>query len=330
MPDSSDFGPGITTYKKHGKENRAMAGNQKLALSPISLRHWRTFHAVHDYGSLSEAAAQLHVTQPSVCYTMGRLEEHFGVPLYRVVGRKIVVTEPGKMLLDRSRKLLNEAANLEHFAQDLSGMLGQSLTVIVENAFPCSALDKSMASFRTAHPEVPLIVDSVGAMNFPSSLAERPDHCLAIGTRIPEGYAGDLLCDLDYLPVVHASHPLSKDAAVQGGMLDGVAQLVVSKTKLSGQALRIEPEAGENGELVVNSIEDVIEALERYAAYAWIPACLLAISPQRHQLRVLHLHDSSIRRMRFYLVRKSDTFVSPLLAALAGEVMAAFRPVPAC
>lgn len=84
-----------------------------------SLKQWRMLHAVVDCGSYAHAAERLHVSQSTLSYTIIKLQERLGVQLLRVEGRKAVLTPPGKLLLERSRRMLNEARELEEFAKDL-------------------------------------------------------------------------------------------------------------------------------------------------------------------------------------------------------------------
>jgi DNA-binding transcriptional LysR family regulator len=84
----------------------------------ITLRQWRVLHAVHDSGSLAEAGERLHLTQPTISYTLAKLEGHFGINVYMIQGRKAILTDVGKKLLDRSRRLLEEAVALERLAKE--------------------------------------------------------------------------------------------------------------------------------------------------------------------------------------------------------------------
>ena len=51
--------------------------------------------AFAEYGTLSKAAQELHISQPTLTRTMKRLEEEFGVPLFVRGKNKIELNETG-------------------------------------------------------------------------------------------------------------------------------------------------------------------------------------------------------------------------------------------
>lgn len=63
----------------------------------MTLRHFRIFLAVCERLSMTEAARQLHISQPSVTQAIHEMEEHYG----------IVIRTPGSSYLpDRCRREL--------------------------------------------------------------------------------------------------------------------------------------------------------------------------------------------------------------------------------
>ncbi|RJF92505.1 LysR family transcriptional regulator [Noviherbaspirillum saxi] len=92
----------------------------------ISLRQWRIFHAVYDSGSFAAAGKRLHLTQPTISYAIAQLQEQLGVRMFKNEGRKSILTEDGKTLLNRSRHLLKAALELERFASKLREEIGSN------------------------------------------------------------------------------------------------------------------------------------------------------------------------------------------------------------
>lgn len=68
------------------------------------------FVAVADHGGFSAAAAQLHLTQPAVSKRIALLESSLGARLFDRLGRQVLLTEAGRLLLlPRARQMLAEA-----------------------------------------------------------------------------------------------------------------------------------------------------------------------------------------------------------------------------
>ena len=71
-----------------------------------SLDQWAALAAVVDQGGFAPAATVLNKSQPAVSYAVARLQEALDVRLLVVEGRKAVLTEHGRVLLQRARPLL--------------------------------------------------------------------------------------------------------------------------------------------------------------------------------------------------------------------------------
>jgi LysR family transcriptional regulator, hydrogen peroxide-inducible genes activator len=73
----------------------------------------RAFVETADAGSVSRAARQLDLSQPSLTAQIQRLEKHLGAPLFTRHGRGVSLTQAGKALYPRARRLLDEVRTTE-------------------------------------------------------------------------------------------------------------------------------------------------------------------------------------------------------------------------
>lgn len=62
----------------------------------MTLRHIKIFAAVFHNNSITKAAEELHLAQPSVSLAVRELEEYYGIRLFDRIGRHIAPTECGK------------------------------------------------------------------------------------------------------------------------------------------------------------------------------------------------------------------------------------------
>lgn len=72
----------------------------------IELRHLRALAAIGDEGSITGAAAALHMTQPALSRTLGQLEERIGTKLVDRSTRHLELTVPGQLLWERAHRIL--------------------------------------------------------------------------------------------------------------------------------------------------------------------------------------------------------------------------------
>ena len=58
----------------------------------MTLRHFRIFLAVCETLNMTQAARQLHISQPSVTQAIHEMENHYGLMLFERLGRHIYLT----------------------------------------------------------------------------------------------------------------------------------------------------------------------------------------------------------------------------------------------
>lgn len=77
--------------------------------------------AIADFGTISKAADELHISQPALSRSIQHLENELNIPLFERRKNKVFLNENGKMAVEYARKLLDEAAfmteKLRFFAQ---------------------------------------------------------------------------------------------------------------------------------------------------------------------------------------------------------------------
>jgi len=89
----------------------------------------RAFLETADAGSLSRAARQLGLSQPSLTLQIQRLERHLAVTLFRRHGRGVALTEAGTALYPRARRLLDETRAIEEAVRREGAETARTLTV---------------------------------------------------------------------------------------------------------------------------------------------------------------------------------------------------------
>ena len=72
----------------------------------MEVHQLRYFVAVAQAGNFSRAAERCHVSQPSLSQQIIKLEQRIGQPLFHRLGRKAVLTDAGRLLLDRAMTIL--------------------------------------------------------------------------------------------------------------------------------------------------------------------------------------------------------------------------------
>lgn len=114
----------------------------------------RYFAAVVEAGSLTAAAAALHMSQPSLSVAITKLESEVGVQLIRRSTRGVQATSAGRFLLDASTRVLGDVDDmLATLARFGSGTAG-SVTIAAVPVLMWHRLPKLVRTHAAVVPEI--------------------------------------------------------------------------------------------------------------------------------------------------------------------------------
>jgi DNA-binding transcriptional LysR family regulator len=122
----------------------------------LSLVHLKVLAAVARHGSVTEAAKQLHYSQPSVSHHLSRMEAATGVKLVQRIGRGIRLTPEGQLLANRAAEIMGrvDAATNELAAQ--VGLQAGRVRLAANASTLSTIVPKAAASLARAHPGLQL------------------------------------------------------------------------------------------------------------------------------------------------------------------------------
>lgn len=169
----------------------------RVCMKSMDWNHIRAFYATAVAGSLSAAARQLGLTQPTLSRQVVALEADLGVTLFERRGRKLVLTETGAELLDRIRVMGDAADTLVLAASGRTQEIGGRVCISATDTFAAYVLPRIVARIRL---EAPQIVIAIAASNAISDLHRgeadiavrnvRPDRTGLVGRHIRDTEAG--------------------------------------------------------------------------------------------------------------------------------------------
>lgn len=182
----------------------------------IDIDQLRTFIAIAETGSFSEAGERLHLTQPAVSKRIASLEQQLSVRLFDRLGREVSLTEAGRALLPRAYQILNVLDDTRRALSNLSGDISGRLTLATSHHIGLHRLPPLLRAFTRAYPQVALDIQFLDSeVAYEEILHGRVE--LAVITLAPETalpvQAVPVWNDpLDF--VAAPEHPLARDKTI--------------------------------------------------------------------------------------------------------------------
>jgi LysR family transcriptional regulator, benzoate and cis,cis-muconate-responsive activator of ben and cat genes len=183
----------------------------------VELRHLRYFGAVAEAGSLTAAAAQLRMTQPSLSVAIRQLEADAGVQLLVRTPRGVRPTSAGRSLLDASTRILGDVDDVLRELRRFGAGTAGSLTIAAVPVLMWHRIPRLLRAHAAEAPEVEVrLVDpppwtaldllQAGAVDIAAVMVADP-------ARFAERHRGELdIVDWGDVPLVGVLPPEEADA----------------------------------------------------------------------------------------------------------------------
>jgi DNA-binding transcriptional LysR family regulator len=120
----------------------------------MTLEQLRIFVAVAEREHVTRAAEALGIVQSAASAAIAALESEHDVQLFHRVGRRIELTEAGRIFLAEARAVLARAQAAELALSELGGLKRGSLSIHASQTIGTYWLPARLARYRKAHPAI--------------------------------------------------------------------------------------------------------------------------------------------------------------------------------
>lgn len=160
----------------------------------MRLRQIEVFHAIYTSGSMTNAAAMLNVSQPSISKVLAHAEQQLGYRLFDRVKGKLIPTPEAHQLFAHVRAVYKDVDRLRHVASNIKDAGAGRIRVAGTPAFGLEVLPKAVASFQREHPGTVFEIETLHFDEITAALREsRIDIGLAFDPTKSPGIAQQLL-----------------------------------------------------------------------------------------------------------------------------------------
>lgn len=130
----------------------------------MTIRHLKTFIKVVESGSVSKAADELCIAQPSVSQTIKELEKYYGTILFLRTNKKLKLTSDGQILLIKAKEVVNSFNEFENVAKkiEFSPKISIGATLTFGTAFLPNFISKLKEEIPNIDPYI--YIDKTGGL----------------------------------------------------------------------------------------------------------------------------------------------------------------------
>jgi DNA-binding transcriptional LysR family regulator len=176
----------------------------------VTLGQLQAFEAVARLGSFSGAARELFVTQPAISKKIRLLQDEVGLALFEQIGKRIHLTDAGRLLLTVCTDWLDTWSRFEQSIADLQGLKQGKLRIAVVTTSKYF-MPRVLGPFCDRYPGIDVSMEVVNRDRLLERLARNDDDLYVMGVP-PDNLDIDSepLISNPLVVVAPASHPLAQ------------------------------------------------------------------------------------------------------------------------
>jgi LysR family transcriptional activator of glutamate synthase operon len=182
----------------------------------MDLHQLRVFQAAAKNKGFTRAGDQLHLSQSTVSQHIKQLEDELGCPLFLRVGKRVLVTEAGNLLLQYAEKLFHDLKNIEMTLREISAVKRGAVRLGVGATTLTYRLPHVLGRYNRQFPDIELIVQT-GTTEFllDAVRAQNIDLAVVMSPPAPQpGLTIQPLGDEELVFVLNSDHPLAHKSSL--------------------------------------------------------------------------------------------------------------------
>lgn len=287
----------------------------------IELKHLRLIKHIVDSGSMSSATQKMFLTQSALSHMLRELEESLGVKIFLRRGKKLLLTDEGRVILDSAEKVLAEISELTKLLENFKGDKKERIRVSTGCYTSYHWLPSVVKLFRQKKPEV-LIDIVVEATHKPITYLENGKLDIAITDSkpvIPGLYTTDFLFEDEFLLLVAEDSPYLKLKPFSARALDGEVMFIYEMDEKNSTAFTqfIRPNSIELAAVTKMQLtEGLIEMVAAGLGVTIMPAWMASPYLKQGKVKSITLPGRHVSRQWYAVSYKEGTAAQKLFIEL--------------
>jgi DNA-binding transcriptional LysR family regulator len=266
----------------------------------MDLHQLRVFQAAVKSGGFTRASEQLHLSQSTVSQHIKLLEVELGCPLFLRVGKRVIVTEAGRVLLQYSETIFRDLKNAEMAVREMNALQRGTVRLGVGPTTLTYRLPHVLGEYSRRFPDIELIV-LAGTTEFllDALRSQHLDLAVVMRTGPQTGLTVTPLGQEEMIVVVNREHPLARQKTVEPADLASLRFILYEKGTAMQDVIDRYFESLGIAPRVTMEVEnnEAIKSLVRVGLGASImPLCAVAQEPPGSLLRMLRVKGKPLTR----------------------------------
>jgi LysR family transcriptional regulator, cyn operon transcriptional activator len=289
----------------------------------MDLHQLRVFRAAALNRNFTRAAEELRISQSTVSLHVKNLEEELGARLFLRVGRKVVLTDSGAMLLNSTERVLRDLKNAEAAVREMGAVQHGSVRLGVGATTLIYRLPDCLSAFRRRFPGIDVIIETGTTELLLQHLqAQRLDLVVAMQPVAGHNLRVTPLGSEEMVVVLHRDHPAARKRALDAADLAGLSFILYEK-RTAMQNVIDEWFASLGVEPRVNMEMENIEAIKCLVRSGFgasvLPFCAVSKRAAGDTLRALHVRGKPLFRHLGLVSLEADALPNSL--RILGEMI---------
>ena len=295
----------------------------------MNLNQLKLFYLSIKRQSLSEAAAELNITQPAVTQGIKRLQEHYEVRFVERFGKTLALTEAGQALYDIADDIFTMEKLAEERIRSFQTQHGQQIRIHTSESFGAYYLPALIHQFKTTNPNVSVKVDILATDKVVENTIALQNEIGFISYPVKHHHL--LLTEVleeRLVIIVSPGHHLAAKSALTPRDLEGEAVIMHEQGSALQRAID-EFTGGQNVRISKHLEFSNNEAIKRAVAegdgIALISEKVANEEIRTGKLKALPLAGPPVTRT-FYMIQRKDKYISRPLAGFLELIQQETRP----
>ena len=268
---------------------------------PMDLQQLRVFRAVVEASGFTRASEQLGLSQSTVSQHIKQLEDELGSSLFLRAGKKIYVSEAGKLLVTYADRIFKELKNAEMSVRELSAMKRGTIKLGTGATTLTYQLPKVLGEYKRRYPHIDLIVITGTTESLLTQVAKQTlDLAIVMQTeKTPQHIFMTPLESEELVVILNAEHSLARKNSLDPADLESLPFILYEKNNAMQDLIesyfarmKVSPTIS----MRVENIEAIKSLVKAGLGASIVPLCSVSSVPQTSMLRVMRVKGLTMQR----------------------------------